>query len=522
MQAAFVRSPIACLLHALGLAGLMLVYQQTAFPLYVSVPSLLLLALWPWLGPWQRRDEPAAAQQPAGGDFVELSRGLSRHTCHNALSAAQVAHAVKQLAERLQSQLAAVAQVSQAAEAITHTEQDSAARAEQTLAAARQVRDASASGQAELSQAIARMQQLSAQTLASRELIDGLGSRTEQIEQVTQVIQSIASQTNLLALNAAIEAARAGEMGRCFAVVADEVRNLAARTASATEEVSQMVADIRQQSAAVVAHIQRQSGELEQAAQQIETAGSQLHGIAEQAEEVEQQVAQISAGTADNHQRLASLSAAAVQLQSDVQGSEAQTRQLAGAAEQLVGQAETVSEQLAEVGLDAYHQRAYDLAREGAAAIAAQFEADIQAGRIGLDDLFDRHYQPIAGTQPQKYRTRFDQYADQVLPALQEPLLARHEGLVFAIATTPEGYVPTHNAAFNHPPSGDPARDAARSRGKRLFNDRTGSRCGSHRQRLLLQTYMRDTGELMHDLSVPIQVQGRHWGGLRLGYKPEP
>ena len=57
---------------------------------------------------------------------------------------------------------------------------------------------------------------------------------------------------------------------------------------------------------------------------------------------------------------------------------------------------------------------------------------------------------------------------------------------------------------------------------KRLFNDRTGARCGSHQQALLLQTYTRDTGELMHDLSVPIMVKGRHWGGLRLGYKPEP
>ncbi len=524
MQAAFIRSPIAFVLHALGLAALMLVYQQTQLPSYVSVPSFLLLALWPWLGPWQRREDASqsAARQTAGNEFIELSRGLSRHTCHNALSAAKVAHAVKLLAERLQSQLAAVQQVSQAAEAITHTEQDSAARAEQTLSAARQVRDASASGQAELSEAIARMQQLSAQTLASRELIDGLGSRTEQIEQVTQVIQSIASQTNLLALNAAIEAARAGEMGRGFAVVADEVRNLAARTASATGEVSQMVADIRQQSAAVVAHIQRQSVELEQAAQQIESAGGQLHGIADQAEEVEQQVAQISAGTADNHQRLASMSTAALQLQSDVQDSEGETRKLAGAAEHLVGLAETVSEQLAEVGLDDYHQRAYDLAREGAAAIAAQFEQDLQAGRIGIDELFDHNYQPIPGTQPQKYRTRFDQYADQVLPALQEPLLKRHEGLVFAICTTPEGYVPTHNAAFSHPPTGDAAVDAAKSRGKRLFNDRTGIRCGSHRQALLLQTYMRDTGELMHDLSVPIMVRGRHWGGLRLGYRPEP
>ena len=123
---------------------------------------------------------------------------------------------------------------------------------------------------------------------------------------------------------------------------------------------------------------------------------------------------------------------------------------------------------------------------------------------------------------PAKYKTRFDHYADQVLPAIQEPLLSQHEGLVFAIASTPEGYVPTHNNAFNHAPTGDRAVDTLKSRSKRLFNDRTGIRCGSHQQPLLLQTYTRDTGELMHDLSVPIYVEGRHWGGLRLGYKPEP
>lgn len=43
----------------------------------------------------------------------------------------------------------------------------------------------------------------------------------------------------------------------------------------------------------------------------------------------------------------------------------------------------------------------------------------------------------------------------------------------------------------------------------------------SHEKTLLLQTYKRDTGEIMHDLSVPIRIKGRHWGGLRLGYRPE-
>ncbi|MGO1626632.1 MAG: hypothetical protein ACTHXI_05995, partial [Halomonadaceae bacterium] len=29
------------------------------------------------------------------------------------------------------------------------------------------------------------------------------------------------------------------------------------------------------------------------------------------------------------------------------------------------------------------------------------------------------------------------------------------------------------------------------------------------------------TGEIMHDLSVPIYVNGKHWGGFRIGYQPE-
>ena len=44
---------------------------------------------------------------------------------------------------------------------------------------------------------------------------------------------------------------------------------------------------------------------------------------------------------------------------------------------------------------------------------------------------------------------------------------------------------------------------------------------GAGQAGLALQTYRRDTGEIMQDLSVPIYVQGRHWGGFRLGYRTE-
>ena len=76
-------------------------------------------------------------------------------------------------------------------------------------------------------------------TTATR--MGNLGKVSQDIGAAVRLIRSVAAQTNLLALNATIEAARAGSFGKGFSVVANEVKELAKQTATATEEIEDLV-----------------------------------------------------------------------------------------------------------------------------------------------------------------------------------------------------------------------------------------------------------------------------------------
>jgi methyl-accepting chemotaxis protein len=185
----------------------------------------------------------------------------------------------------------------------------------------------------------------------------------------------------------------------------------------------------------------------------------------------------------------------------------------------LAERGEALFETLADAGVATAHDRIREVAQTAAQEVERLFAQAIADAGITEQALFDRNYQAVPNTDPPKHTTAFDAFTDRVLPALQEKILEELPQLAYAGAVDDNGYFPTHNRKFSRRLTGDYQTDLVNNRTKRIFNDRTGTRCGANTRPFLLQTYKRDTGEVMHDLSVPIYVNGRHWGGFRIGYR---
>lgn len=105
--------------------------------------------------------------------------------------------------------------------------------------------EAAKKGQAGNLQLYHAMQNIEKGITEASESVTLLEQGSKKIEAIVKIINDISDQTNLLALNAAIEAARAGEQGRGFAVVAEEVRKLAAKTRESTNDIANIINEIR-------------------------------------------------------------------------------------------------------------------------------------------------------------------------------------------------------------------------------------------------------------------------------------
>lgn len=435
------------------------------------------------------------------------------------IGAAETSHFVDSVKKQLDKDVQTASDVVASTEQNVRTTQGIATRAEQAAQVASQVRSECLSARTEVDHGLQRINSARDNARQASVTMHALQEKSQRISGFTEVITQISAQTNLLALNAAIEAARAGEHGRGFAVVAAEVRQLAHRTRDATAEISVMVREISEQAERASLGMGSLSQVVSDAASNVERVHGFLSSIEQSSSVSETEIGQIAHAAREHVETTDRIAHSLGQIRDSMLATDEQLPRVTGSAMALAERAEVIAGALGELDQETEHDAIRQAAQQAAADVGALFSAAIRNGQISSEDLFDRHYKPIPKTNPPKHTTRFDGFTDRVLPPIQEALLAAMPQLAYAGAVDNNGYFPTHNKKFSQPLTGDYDIDMVNNRTKRIFNDRTGSRCGSNQKPFLLQTYKRDTGEVMHDLSAPIYVDGKHWGGFRVGYR---
>lgn len=165
-------------------------------------------------------------------------------------------------------------------------------------------------------------------------------------------------------------------------------------------------------------------------------------------------------------------------------------------------------------------ERAQDFARE----VAVAMEDAIDRGLVSEDDLFDLRYVPVPDSEPRQYLSPSLPALDAVLPPLLAGALGADQRLVFAVPSDRNGYVPVHHLAWSQPlRPGDPAWNAAHARNRRIVDSRAGLSAGRSLRPFLIQLSRHESldgrSELLSEVNAPLRVRGRHWGGVRMGYR---
>jgi methyl-accepting chemotaxis protein len=356
------------------------------------------------------------------------------------------------------------------------------------------------------------------------ERMAGFASAMNQVQTVSSTIETIARKTNMLALNATIEAARAGDAGRSFAVVAAEVKKLAHDTRAATSQIASTIGELTREASAVTTEIKTgvdrsraaQSGfgqiseTVREVSEIVTMVDRQTEGIAHSTSMIQTSVDRVKAGLTD--------------FAGDARNNGSQLLQAQKRLEHLEMLSNTMLDTLANSGAEIDDTPFILKAQEAMRAIQAVVERGVDNGEISMNEVFDRDYKLIEGTNPEQFDTLFCAFADKYVRPILDRVKGSDDRLIGSAITDMNGYLPTHLTERSHTPGPDPVWNDAHCRNKRIFMDDTTQAAIDSEKPAMLATYRMELGDKfipVKNVFVPLWIKGRRWGNYELAYRDD-
>lgn len=376
------------------------------------------------------------------------------------------------------------------------------------------------SSSVELGRVQQQVEAIRCQVTDFQDTVHQLELNSRNITEILGMVKDFSDQTNLLALNASIEAARAGEAGRGFSVVADEVRNLSQKVSVATSEIdlninqmSSLVNKTGSSSVTILEYV----GSTEEF---IRSTNNQFHGLVSDFEDLNGQLSSISAAidelaytNKESHNHVSEITSLSTAMHGEIEESRRYSEELEHSTEETQ---ELLSRFI--IGYGGF---------EGMIQTGRQWSQEVQSSLEELAsrgcNLFDTNYKRTNdGQVPEKYDTSYADQYEAIMRPLFDSFIAQRPEFIYVIAVDKNGYAAAHHSKVSERMTGSFEVDNVKSRHRRIFaGNRAEIRRASSTAPFLLQTYIRDTGEILNDLSIPLYVNGQHWGALIMGFVPD-
>ncbi len=356
------------------------------------------------------------------------------------------------------------------------------------------------------------------------ERMAGFASAMNQVQTVSSTIETIARKTNMLALNATIEAARAGDAGRSFAVVAAEVKKLAHDTRAATSQIASTIGELTREASAVTSEIKTgversrtaQAGfsqindTVKEVTEIVSMVDRQTEGIAHSTSLIQTSVDRVKAGLSD--------------FAGDARDNGGQLIKAQKRLSHLEMLSNNMLDTLANSGAEIDDTPMILLAQEAMRAIMAAVEQGVDKGDISIEQVMDRNYVLIEGSNPPQYNNGFCDFADKNIRPILDRFKASDGRIIGSAITNMDGYLPTHLSERCHTPGPDPVWNDEHCRNKRIFMDETTRKACESDKPAMLATYRMELGDKyipVKNVFVALFFKGRRWGNFELAYRDE-